>query len=162
MAYEVINEDLNIKACSIGDLTMQQVQHFLRQWKEGSNIGALTLFYELDTGAVVLNRDNKDYSLYYDITESYLAISENGRKELMEKAPESLRGTLKVLENCVKYRTIGKEISIARMNFVHNADRPVLHEIAKERDVMTATILAFRYGVMQGKRAERDRRRKSA
>ena len=32
MAYEVINEDLKVEACGIGDLTLSQIESFLKMW----------------------------------------------------------------------------------------------------------------------------------
>ena len=46
MKYEMINEELRIASCSLADLTLEQVKHFLGQWEPGSNIGNLILFYE--------------------------------------------------------------------------------------------------------------------
>lgn len=38
MKYEMINEELRIASCSLADLTLEQVKHFLGQWEPGSNI----------------------------------------------------------------------------------------------------------------------------
>ena len=44
--YEVINEELGIKACGLADLTAEQVSHFLGLWEEGATIGTLTAFVD--------------------------------------------------------------------------------------------------------------------
>lgn len=55
-----------------------------------------------------------------------------------------------------------KEIEKALCNKINNDDRQVLYAINDRRyDIMVAICVAFRYGVMQGKRAERNRRKKS-
>lgn len=46
MGYEVIDKELNIKACSIGDLTLEQVQSFLQLWDDGKPISLLTAFVD--------------------------------------------------------------------------------------------------------------------
>ena len=61
MSYEIIDKKLKIEACSIGDLTLDQIQDFLRLWGDNSAISTLTLFLKED-GTVVLNKDNKYYS----------------------------------------------------------------------------------------------------
>ena len=33
--YKVINEELKLKSCSIGDLTMDVVSEMLKQWDDG-------------------------------------------------------------------------------------------------------------------------------
>lgn len=48
MAYEVINEKLKVEACRIGDLTMDQVESFLKLWGDGEKIETLTLFSRRD------------------------------------------------------------------------------------------------------------------
>lgn len=76
MAYEVINEKLKVEACRIGDLTMDQVESFLKLWGDGEKIETLTLFSRRD-GTIVLNRDNKNYPYYKDIVEAYLEFDED-------------------------------------------------------------------------------------
>lgn len=108
MKYQIINEELQIASCSIADLTMEQVQHFLKQWHPGDSIGTLTLFFENETGLLVLNRDNKNYEAYKDIAEAFLVASEDGQKEIIKKAPKGMEETFMVLSNCIKHRTIGE------------------------------------------------------
>lgn len=108
MKYQMVNEELQIASCSIADLTMEQVQHFLKQWHPGDSIGTLTLFFENETGLLVLNRDNKNYETYKDIAEAYLKASKEEQEEIIEKAPKGLEETFMVLSNCIKRRTIGE------------------------------------------------------
>ena len=63
MKYEMINEELRIARCSLADLTLEQVKHFLGQWEPGSNIGNLILFYEKEDDVIVLNSSNKKYQV---------------------------------------------------------------------------------------------------
>ena len=76
MKFEIVNEELKIAACRLADLTMEQVKGFLQQWEDGSSIGTLTLFYDRESGYIVLNRDNKDYKIFLDIAEGYLRASD--------------------------------------------------------------------------------------
>lgn len=43
MSYEVINEELKIAKCSIADLTMEQVEGFLKQWEPGVSIAGVNM-----------------------------------------------------------------------------------------------------------------------
>lgn len=61
--YKVLDKELMLEECNIGDLTLDQIESFLRLWGEGSKIETLTLFLKND-GTVVLNKDNSDYELY--------------------------------------------------------------------------------------------------
>ena len=69
MKFEAINKELKIAACGLADLTMEQVQSFLKQWEEGAGIETLTLFYGMESGYVVLKVDNPDRRLLNQITE---------------------------------------------------------------------------------------------
>lgn len=160
MKFEVVNENLKIASCGLADLTMDQVQNFLSRWEEGANIGSLTLFYDSESGYVVLNRDNKNYEAYLETAEAYIGASERVRREARDKAPESLKETLLVLENTLRYRDIKQAIFMARHNCIDDKDTPILNTICKETEnIVGAVCLAFRYGVMCGKRKERARRK---
>lgn len=163
MKFEVVNEKLKIAACGLADLTMEQVQGFLRQWKDGASIGTLTLFYDKESGYVVLNRDNKDYKMYLDIADAYLGASVEGRETLDKEAPEGARETIRVLKNSLIWRKADRDIYQAKKNYVDDSDRITIREIInRSGDKVGAAYLAFRYGVMCGKRAERARRKKTA
>lgn len=160
MKFEIINEELKIASCRLSDLTMEQVYRFLNQWEEGAKIGNLTMFYDDNSGYVVLNRDNTNYRFYLDIVDAYLSAGEEGRKMLEEKAPESLHETLVVLRGVVMRRNTEKDIFVVRNNYINELDRPILDEIIKQSgDKWVSGCTAFLYGVICGKRTERARRK---
>lgn len=163
MRYEVINEELKIAACRLADLTMEQVEGFLQQWEDGSSIGTLTLFYDRESGYVVLNRDNKDYKLFLDIAEGYLGASDEARKRIEEEAPEGACQTILVLQNSLIWRKIDRAIYQSKHIFIEEPERIVVNEIIKQSDDRAVSAyIAFRYGVICGKRTERARRKKTA
>ena len=163
MKFEVVNEKLKIAACGLADLTMEQAQSFLRQWEEGASIGTLTLFYDRKSGYVVLNRDNKDYKMYLDIAEGYLGASAEDRETLDKEAPKGLHETIRVLKNSLIWRKADRDIYQAKKNYVDDSECITIREIIKRSgDKTGAACIAFRYGVMCGKRAERARRKKTA
>lgn len=161
MKFQIINEELKIASCRLSDLTMEQVYGFLSQWEEGAEIGMLTLFYDEHSGYVVLNRDNKNYNLYLDIVDAYLGSSEEGRKMLEEKAPEGFQETFSVLRSAIMRRSVDENISIALKNHISSSDRSILDEIINRLDSKKVSVyIAFRYGVICGKRTERARRKR--
>lgn len=163
MRYKVINEELKIASCGLADLTMDQVFGFLKQWDDDSSIGTLTLFYDRESGYVVLNRDNKDYKMYLDIAEAYLGASSEGRQRIEENTPEGMHQTILVLKNSLVWRKVDRDIYQSKKNLIEDADRTVISEIAKQSDDRAiSACIAFRYGVICGKRAERARRKKTA
>lgn len=162
MKFEAINKELKIAACGLADLTMEQVQSFLKQWEEGASIETLTLFYDMESGYVVLNRDNKDFKLYLDIAEGYLGASVEDREALAKEAPEMLQQTIHVLKNSLTWRKVDRDIYKAEKNYIDDSDRIVIREIINRSDDKTGAYIAFCYGVMCGKRSERARRKKTA
>ena len=168
MSYEVVNVDLGIAACGLADLTAQQINHFLSQWKDGVKIGTLTLFYDQKTETVVLNRDNKLYASYLSLAEDYLSASEAARKEIREDCPiPGVKETLDVLEGCLESREIKRKLFILnnQREIEDEYDMPWALKVGIEEKYEFSSpsfwmYKAFQYGVMQGKRMERARRKK--
>lgn len=161
--YEVINEELGIKACKLADLTADQVNRFLGLWEDGVRIGTLTVFFENETGDLVLNKDNEMYDTYKELAETYMGSSPDRRSEIWAMCPMSLNETLTVMENCLKFRKTEKELFRARSNYISSEQSYViLGEICKKYDMTTAASIAFRYGIMQGKRMERAKKKRQS
>ncbi|WP_349674374.1 hypothetical protein [Lacrimispora sp.] len=69
---------------------------------------------------------------------------------------------LQELREQLKATAIQNEIEKALHNIINDSDRQVLCAIMdRGYGIMVAICVAFRYGIMQGKRAERDRKKKS-
>lgn len=78
--------------------------------------------------------------------------------ESYDKAP----GGLQDVREQLKATAIQNEIEKALYNKINDDDRQVLSAIENRRySIMVAICVAFRYGIMQGKRAERNRKKKS-
>lgn len=103
--HEVISKELKIEACRIADLTLDQIESFLRLWDDGAAISTLTIFSRPD-GTIVLNKDNPEYDLCKEITENYLQSSEEIRTKL--DVPNGLKETIAVLEQALEQRRINK------------------------------------------------------
>lgn len=160
MKFEVINDELKIAACHLADLTMEQVQCCLSQWEDGASIGTLTLFFERKSGYVVLNRDNKDYDTYLALAEKYLSTDGKGRSRLEKNAPDEVQESLEVLKDAWACRKADSEISISLKNYIEDDDRLIIDRIMERYGQMPAAVyIAFRYGVICGKRLERARRK---
>lgn len=162
--YEVINEKLGIKACGVNDLTIEQVNNFLGLWEDGARIGTLTMFFERENGDLVLNKDNEMFNTYRELAEKYMEASSEVRKEIWENCPvPGARETLRVMENCLKYRRIENELFRTRKNVITSKTSwMVLNEIKKRFDLSSAISVAFRYGIMQGKRMEREKKKRQS
>lgn len=159
MAYEVIDEDLRIASCRIADLTMEQVQSFLKLWSDDSSIGSLTMFYDKESDMVVLNADNKNYEDYLQIATAYLGAEYERRKELKEKAPDSMRESMVLLEECYQQRVFGKRTFQACKNIIGGTQRKYINYIFNKYDPYTAACIAYRAGIINGKRLERAKKK---
>lgn len=158
MAYEVIDEDLRISSCRIADLTMEQVQSFLKLWSDDSSIGSLTMFYDRESDMVVLNADNENYNDYLQIATAYLSAEYGRRKELREKAPDFMRESMVLLEKCYQQRVFDKRTFQAVNNMLDNTQRKYVTHLLNEKDPVSAAYIAFRAGMISGKRIERAKR----
>lgn len=157
--YEIINEALGIKACKLEDLTIDQVNHLLNQWKDGIRIGSLTMFFDQNTGELILNKSNKEYNTYLALAEAYMAADSKSRSAVREKndLPELLEA-FNVMERCLKSRIIKKRIFHAKENVVvGQMPYELVNELIKKYEPRLAAILAYQCGVAYGKRVERKR-----
>lgn len=159
--YKIIDEKLGLASCSISDLTMKQVHHFLSQWEEGASIGTLTLFYDEGRNMIVLNQDNERFEFILEMAQKYMAASKERRKEILREASEGIRETMWILHMNAKYIEAKTEIRRTMKNHIQGNHRDVLEEIVAQKS-KSAPYIAFRYGVMCGKRAERARRKAGA
>ena len=157
MAYEVINEDLKVEACGIGDLTLSQIESFLKLCGDGEKIETLTLFSKQD-GTIVLNRDNKNYQYFKDIVEAYLEFDEETRKSM--EVPEGARETLRVLDRAIERRKLIEVFDILKYSYISEVPCEIIQSIFQKYDSgLIGLCQVFIYGVIEGKRAERAKRK---
>ncbi len=159
--YEMVNEELMIKSCVTRDLTLEQIVKMSQEWG-GARPEGFTFFADSD-GAIVINKDCEDYDQILDLVEAYLSLSEEKRTEAKNRI-ESLYVILaaRVMDNALETRAVVKELEISKhQDTITGMDAKVINAMANLHDNMcVAMSYAFNYGVMQGKRMERARRRK--
>lgn len=160
--YEVLDKDLMIEACNIGDLTLDQVERFLRLWGDGSEIKSLTLFLK-DDGTIVLNKDNPNYEHYKGLVCIYLKGDQETREELRNRLSDCFGKTLNTLESAIKLRATNKTMGMLKYNLVEpeGISYGVLKKIFDSYDSdVFGLYKILTLGYILGKRAERARRRK--
>lgn len=161
--YKIIDENLRIASCSIGDLTSQMVSGFLAQWEDGAEIGSLTMFFDRRKGRLVLNADNKNYDFYLKLARKYLEADEDTANEIRKKAPGSYDETMEILDSFRRYRSIAGEMEIIGHHGLVYGDSPHGKILQAIMDKCSAPVfqvsMAYRYGVICGKREERARRK---
>ena len=165
MKYEIVNEKLNIKACTIGDLTYEQVRSFLEAWNDGSSISTLTAFIEDESYALVLNKDNDKYGYYLDLCESYLVTTDEKRAAFREKTKNTpWHMTLQLMDKLIMLRRNKEVIDMLGKQKACGLEYPrqIFESIIKEynfSDEKWHMWKAYLYGIIQGKRMERARRK---
>ena len=95
-----------------------------------------------------------------ELAETYMGGSAETRKQLWEKCPNGMKDTLRVMEHCLKCRLISNELFRAGKNSIKS--KPswlVLDALIKGYNSPQAVTMAFRYGMMQGKRMERAKKK---
>lgn len=158
MNYKIENEDLKICSFSATELTMQQVKTILKNCDKGARIGDVTLFYEKETGYVVINRDRKDYPARLMNTETFL--KSNGGN-----VPELPEGEAKFLRWCLakrKAKDVIKILDNQPTSVLEGDSREIINEIIEVNKGYKLSMLSYiyNYGFIQGKREERARRKR--
>ena len=162
--YEIIDEKLGIASCRLADLTGKMVDSFLKSWGDDSMIGTLTLFRD-EENRIVLNQDNPNYEFYLDLAKTYLATEEKARKEFAKSVPKGMEETIAVLEGTLNLRYALVEVKRIEQNPIDLdfLDSLILNEIIKKYGssggMSFISCMALTYGKMQGKRAERAKKR---
>lgn len=162
--YEIIDESLKLASCSISDLTLEQVSSFLSQWEDGAKLGTLTLFFNPDTGYLVLNKDHSQYEFNLKLAKAYLSASGKEREKYREKFGGRLEENFLVMDNFREYSRIQSDLSIVEHQglaiFGDHVTKSVLCSLEKKQ-IPTCFLMsqAYSYGVMNGKRMERARRK---
>lgn len=162
MKYKKVNEELRIFSCELSDLTSEQAEHFLRLWEDGATLGMLSLFYDPEEDALVLNRSNRKFSEYLEMAEFVLSANEEELDIFEKSLPDSTKETFYVIKNCKHKRNIKKEIQIIWKQEIICSDTPeaeVLKKLASDNDSIALLSLVYNYGFIQGKRAERKKHR---
>lgn len=156
MAYEVIDEDLKVEACEIGDLTLSQIESFLRLWGDGEKIETLTVFSRQD-GTIVLNKNHPGYKAFKDFTLSYLQLEDSEREKM--DPPEGIKEAAAVIDRAIEQRRIAKALDILKYSYINEAPHEIIQSIFRKFESgMIGLCQVFNYGVIEGKRAERARR----
>ena len=158
--YEVINEELGIMACDLEDLTTAQVVNFLGSWEDNAKIGTLTMFLD-DSYNLVLNRNHKNYVMNLKVAQSYMAFDEEQRSAFREKYEERFPEEIHLMERILCQKKW--KVEMRRAAKTCNLDQQeifVIQNIFDKYSNLFGASIIFQYGVMQGKRLERAKRKR--
>lgn len=167
--YEIIDESLRLASCGINDLTLEQASSFLSEWEDGLTLGNLTLFIDSEKGYLVLNRDHDQYELNLKLAKAYLPASGREREEYRERFGETFKTNLRIMDAFKIQMRVQEDMSkIEHQNICPTISddsftKWVLIALEKKRfPTCIAISKAYLYGVMDGKRMDRARRKAGA
>lgn len=163
--YKLINKNLGLESCNIGDLTGYTVNCILKQWGDGVSLSQLTLFYLPKRDMITLIRDNKNYNTYRELAEKYLSCGEDEREKVKSEFLNDARTReiIEVLDKVIERRKNKKDLFLLKHQPTTEIEKvfrlSLMREIVNStKDHDFAMFRAFQYGVMQGKRLERSKK----
>lgn len=170
MCYSMLNEKLRIQACNTKDLALDTKKEYEEQFN-GGKIESLTFFYDPRSDVITINLDNERHEFYNYIIVNYLEFDEDKRKRMKEEvSSRSLSKTLDLIDTVVKRRETLKKDNEARRiikmlqaqgmdTFLNAMDILDAFERVDKHYYSFRDYDAFMYGYIEGKRAERARRK---
>jgi hypothetical protein len=167
---KVINEELRICSCSIKDVTSEESTKIIFEcYYEGFNLADLRIYYHPKTDIITLIEDTELFEEYKKVTESYLKLSPEDR----EGYKINNIALIKVLDTVLEKRVIIAEKKLKQELFkpvkelLGNQYIPSDDELGmidmiykNAYDYAMARVDLYNYAFIQGKRAERARRKK--
>lgn len=169
MAYKLIDEAINLWSCSIADLAAEEVAACLKQWEQGAKIGSLTAFYMPGKDMVVINRDHADYDSLVMLCEKWLNATQEVRdRRRPEFQTQMVKDVVKMLDGAIERRENQKFFKIIDNQPLvpeeYDLTCSILSEVVRkyESSAFMVARTMFLYGIMQGERIERARKKAGA
>ena len=165
--YEIIDESLKLASCGIAELTYEQASSFLSKWEDGAKLGSLTLFFDEKSEYLVINRDNPDYEFYVKLAKTYLCLSKKEKRAFREKFGQRHRQTFEVMDNFKVHSHVQNNLKMIEHQSCFVTEDQVAKNVLirlEEQKIPTCFLMsqAYSYGVMNGKRMERAKRKGGA
>lgn len=162
--YEIIDETLKLASCCISDLTIEEASAILSRWEDGSRLGSLTMFYNPKSEYLVLNKDNERYDFYLELAKTYLSANDKVVEKYRDKFSDGLQETLIVMDNFRERNRIQSDLNMIDHQYLDASEDNVTRSVLKSlenKQIPTCFLMlqAYSYGVMNGKRMERARRK---
>ena len=161
MSYELIDEKRNIWGCRLGDLTFDIAMEYSANFGPTRTLKDLNAKVEFNTGRIVLNMDNSRYTQNRFNAITFLEADKDEREAMIRSNPEDdfLKGMQRIADarEALWAKEITNNYIVCDQNYEPNPF--ILDRIAKQNPRALAAL--YEYGFIQGKRAERARRKKA-
>ncbi len=159
---EFINEAERIACVRLHELTAGQAGIFFKQFMN-SPLSTLTVLYDEKNDILLLNHDNQMYETVRQTVLDYMVLSEDEKEELQsrEDIPDMYKEIFAVIDSVIVRRKAKRDIFILRKQ--RNEHLPVSIRKAIwlwcDCNENLAMHYAYQYGIIQGRREERARRK---
>lgn len=161
--HEIIDADLKIAACSFSNYDANTKTKLLESLEADMNLSDIEMRWDLDNGYTILNKDNPLYEYAMIILPKIMTLSNQDLEAIAEKFNFK---TIKYIIECEQKRRelfrVEKEMQILEHQCIV-FDNPVINKVRDKYSKPGTTVLAYssiyQYGFIEGKRAERARRK---
>ena len=162
---EFISETERIACIRLHELTAGQAGIFFKQF-ENSSLSTLTVLYDEQNDTLILNRDNRMYEAIRQAVLDYMALSEDAKEKLQsrEDTPDMYKEIFAVIDGMILRRKAKRDIFILRNQrdgYLPIRTRKAIWSWCDSNEIL-AMHYAYQYGIIQGKREERARRKRGA
>ena len=142
----------------------------MNQFEDDAPIDTLTLFYDKNADIVVMNKDNENFNIYLGLAEAFLKSDRKKAQEFVDEIPSGCGETLEVLRYVKRTRKIKEELRINgqqvtvgwKGTYLGCVFNEMIRKSGEFSHPMFLMSQAYTYGVIQGKREERARRKRGA
>lgn len=172
MNYKTIDKALNLYSCGVNDLTAEFQEQFKRQCGCGEDFKDITVFYDIENTAIVLNEEHEYFDLSQNFVIAYLsadqAIRDIIKIEKQYKNTKYSQGIIKILDTAlvdIKAKqefSILERIPLGELLQISDVTKGVFALIQKYTNCRCPLMpmqFAHLYGIIQGKRKERARKK---
>lgn len=159
--FEKIMEDQEVYAFSVGDLTAWDAAAILQSWEAAGDPAPLTqvtVYY--DGSRLCINRDSRYYPERVQLVKAALSAPINRIRRALNDDKLHDKVQMQLILRYMEDHETAENHWIVKQQLVH--DDPTLERIYREGSTFEQVSDAYNWGVINGKREERARRRRSA
>lgn len=158
---ELINKKFNVWACSIMELTFEDIKFFLDTYKS-EPLSNFAFGYDDKMGKIILIKEYKGFELYAQVVPAYLEADEATRLDMKSRFKKAIpEDNFDILDMAIEYRYCRETMRILNKQFSDTyLEDNVIDFI--ETDIKNGPekqMYLFNYGIILGKRMEREKKK---
>lgn len=160
MAYKLLDEKRNIWGCRLEEIPFSRLRHITDTWGDDP-VNSITFFGEND-GRIIMNMSHKDFTDNLETFKVFLDASEKTKRIICNEYPEN--ENFMVLQEVVHRREALEIQDLVDFNFTsskasYSYPNYYFMKLIERKPGRMPLSYMYIYGYIQGKRAERARRK---